>query len=96
MVADNRASAGAPHNEASVGEPYAFTLKIVEPGGQGYYEVRSDALGPLRPVTESVYRDLMSTMVEMDIDTAHQAEEVGVRFAGTFFVNLAAFRKAQE
>jgi hypothetical protein len=73
----------------------AFTMKIVEPDGKHYYEVRSDALGPLRPVTESVHQELMATMIEMDIDTAHQPQEAGVRFAGTFFVNLAAFKRSE-
>jgi hypothetical protein len=75
---------------------YAFTMKIIEPGGTGYYEVRSDALGPLKPVSESVQQELMHTMVEMDIDTAHQPEEAGARFFGTFFVNLAAFKKSED
>jgi hypothetical protein len=77
-------------------EDYAFTMKIIEPGGRGYYEVRSDALGPLKPVTESVYKELRTTMVEMDIDTAHQPEEMGARLLGTFFVNLSAFKKSES
>ena len=93
MKTDEGPDRSGPGEAATEG--YAFTMKIIEPGGKGYYEVRSDALGPLKPVTESVYKELMSTMVEMDIDTAHQPQEAGVRLLGTFFVNLAAFKKSE-
>lgn len=72
-----------------------YTIRIIDPDGKQYYEIKSAALSNPKELDE-----FMKTLVAQEIRATHQddptpdpAPEKALLFCGTYYVNLAALKK---
>lgn len=91
MAADDNQGRDPQHRAAAPDGP--FTLRIITVSGDSYYEIGSESLGKLQPVTEDMKR-LVTGNLQMQHIPYPQARAMEVaRLCGTFIVNLSYFAK---
>lgn len=85
-MASRPAAAAAPAGERQSTQG-AFTIKVIQPGGELYHTLDSSQLGAAQEVIERA----MLEMVKSKIPLRHEAYEgATAQFAGTFIVNLSS------